>query len=75
MVSWSHWLAALAGMVRSWVSKVLWAGWDLGLKTAGLVESPILGNAGNHEYLAWLSGSAGSSPTVFTDRLFPAPAR
>ncbi|OUE22441.1 16S/23S rRNA (cytidine-2'-O)-methyltransferase TlyA [Clavibacter michiganensis] len=45
------------------VMRVLWAAWDLGLGTAGLVSSPIVGGAGNHEYLAWLSGRAGSNPT------------
>src|SRR5690606_20444958 len=32
---------------------VLWAAWDAGLPTAGLCSSPIVGSAGNHEYLAW----------------------
>ncbi|MDO4019116.1 TlyA family RNA methyltransferase [Clavibacter michiganensis] len=45
------------------VMRVLWAAWDLGLGTAGLVSSPIVGGAGNHEYLAWFSGRAGSNPT------------
>jgi 23S rRNA (cytidine1920-2'-O)/16S rRNA (cytidine1409-2'-O)-methyltransferase len=64
-----------AGLRSEAVSRVLWAAWDLGLKTAGLVESPILGNAGNHEYLVWLSATAGDSPTGWTDALFAAPAR
>jgi 23S rRNA (cytidine1920-2'-O)/16S rRNA (cytidine1409-2'-O)-methyltransferase len=45
------------------VMRVLWSAWDLGLGTAGLVSSPIVGGAGNHEYLAWFSGRAGSNPT------------
>ncbi|PPF63580.1 TlyA family rRNA (cytidine-2'-O)-methyltransferase [Clavibacter michiganensis] len=45
------------------VMRVLWAAWDLGLGTAGLIPSPIVGGAGNHEYLAWFSGRAGSNPT------------
>jgi len=57
------------------VSSVLWAAWDLGLKTAGLISSPILGTAGNHEYLAWLSGSTGSTPTEWVERLFPVSAK
>ena len=52
------------------VSTVLWAAWDLGLRTAGLISSPILGNAGNHEYLAWLSARVGGNPTEWTDRVF-----
>lgn len=64
-----------AGLRVEAVSAVLWAGWDLGLRTAGLISSPILGNAGNHEYLAWLSGSAGSAPTEWIERLFPSSAK
>jgi 23S rRNA (cytidine1920-2'-O)/16S rRNA (cytidine1409-2'-O)-methyltransferase len=60
-----------AGLRVEAVSTVLWAAWDLGLATAGLVPSPILGNAGNHEYLAWLSSSTGGSPTEWTARVFP----
>jgi 23S rRNA (cytidine1920-2'-O)/16S rRNA (cytidine1409-2'-O)-methyltransferase len=45
------------------VMNVLWAAWDLGLGTAGVIPSPIAGNAGNREYLAWLSASGGRNPT------------
>jgi 23S rRNA (cytidine1920-2'-O)/16S rRNA (cytidine1409-2'-O)-methyltransferase len=63
------------------VAGVLWAGWDLGLGTRGLIESPIAGGSGNHEYLCWLratdadtedddAGAAGSgNPTVWLDRI------
>lgn len=44
-------------------STVLWAAWDLGLPTAGIRDSPIAGNSGNHEYLVWFSAAAGSNPT------------
>lgn len=44
------------------VMNVLWAAWDLGLGTAGVIASPIAGTGGNQEYLAWLSAS-GSNPT------------
>ena len=44
------------------VMNVLWAAWDLGLGTAGVIASPIAGTGGNQEYLAWLSLS-GSNPT------------
>jgi len=44
------------------VMNVLWAAWDLGLGTAGVIASPIAGTAGNQEYLAWLS-AAGGNPT------------
>jgi len=46
---------------REAVSEVLWAAWDVGLGTAGVVPSPILGGNGNHEYLVWLT-SAGQNP-------------
>ncbi|MCU1514350.1 MAG: Hemolysin [Microbacteriaceae bacterium] len=59
-----------AGLRAESVSAVLWAGWDLGLPTAGLISSPILGNAGNHEYLAWLSAEVGGNPTEWTERVF-----
>ena len=45
------------------VMNVLWAAWDLGLGTAGVIPSPIVGTAGNREYLVWLSAAAGSNPT------------
>ena len=45
------------------VMTVLWAAWDLGLGTAGVIASPIAGTAGNQEYLAWLSAEHGQNPT------------
>ena len=48
---------------------VLWAAWDLGLPTAGIIPSPIAGTAGNREYLAWLSASAGSNPAEWLPRI------
>ena len=48
---------------------VLWAAWDVGLGTAGVIPSPIAGNAGNHEYLVWLSAQSGSNPTEWLDRV------
>ena len=57
------------GLRSDAISGVLWAAWDLGLGTAGLISSPILGNAGNHEYLVWLSASKGSNPTEWSGRV------
>lgn len=51
------------------VAGVLWAGWDLGLRTNGLIASPIAGGAGNHEYLCWMTTEAGSNPTEWMDRI------
>lgn len=48
------------------VMGVLWAAWDLGLGTAGILPSPIVGSAGNHEYLAWLNSESGSNPTEWS---------
>lgn len=51
------------------VSGVLWAAWDLGLPTAGILSSPIAGSAGNHEYLAWFSTAVGGNPTEWTEQV------
>jgi 23S rRNA (cytidine1920-2'-O)/16S rRNA (cytidine1409-2'-O)-methyltransferase len=57
------------GLRSDAVTGVMWAAWDLGLPTAGVISSPIVGNAGNREYLVWLSASVGSNPTEWTDRV------
>lgn len=54
---------------REAVSNVTWAGWDLGLGTAGVMSSPIAGTAGNLEYLVWFSASAGTNPTEWMQRI------
>jgi len=51
------------------VAGVLWAAWDLGLRTKGLIASPIAGAAGNREYLCHLNVGDGSSPTEWIDRI------
>ncbi|GAA4153524.1 hemolysin [Gryllotalpicola daejeonensis] len=51
------------------VAGVLWAAWDLGLGTAGLVPSPIAGTHGNREYLCWMSAVRGANPTEWVDRV------
>ncbi|WP_127475587.1 TlyA family RNA methyltransferase [Microbacterium sulfonylureivorans] len=45
------------------VAGVLWAAWDAGLGTCGVVSSPILGTHGNSEYIAHLAPGRGSNPT------------
>lgn len=52
-----------AGLRFDAIIGVLWSAWDLGLGTAGLIASPILGTAGNREYLVWLSAERGTAPT------------
>lgn len=49
------------------IDRVLWAAWDAGLGTAGLIGSPIAGTRGNVEYLAHLSASRGTNPTEWRD--------
>ena len=46
---------------------VLWQAWDLGLGTRGVISSPILGGAGNAEYLIWLTAEGGSIPAEWSD--------
>lgn len=50
------------------VTNVLWSGWDLGLATAGVIASPIVGAAGNHEYVVWFS-ARGTNPTEWLERV------
>ncbi len=57
------------GLRADAVTGVLWAAWDLGLPTAGVIPSPIAGTAGNKEYLVWLSATAGSNPTEWLGRV------
>ena len=45
------------------VANVLWAAWDQGLGTCGVVSSPIAGTHGNSEYIAHLAPGRGSNPT------------
>lgn len=46
---------------------VLWAGFDLGLGTAGVIASPIAGSHGNREFLIHLT-ERGANPTEWLDR-------
>ena len=55
------------GLRQDAISGVLWAAWDLGMGTAGVIPSPIAGTAGNREYLIWLSVTTGSNPTEWID--------
>ena len=54
---------------RDAVERVLWSAWDLGLGTAGLLPSPIVGSSGNHEYLVWFSEATGTNPTEWLAEL------
>ena len=57
------------GLRTDAVTGVLWAAWDLGLGTAGVIPSPIAGTAGNREYLVWLSAAVGANPTEWLERV------
>jgi 23S rRNA (cytidine1920-2'-O)/16S rRNA (cytidine1409-2'-O)-methyltransferase len=56
-----------AGARQDAVTNVLWAAWDLGMPTAGIIPSPIAGSSGNREYLVWLSSASGGNPTEWID--------
>lgn len=58
-----------AGLRDDAVMGVLWAAWDLGLGTLGVISSPIAGSAGNREYLAHLHAARGVNPTEWTGRI------
>lgn len=49
------------------VAGVLWAAWDAGFGTFGVIASPIAGTHGNHEYLVHLRQTATTSPGVEGD--------
>jgi 23S rRNA (cytidine1920-2'-O)/16S rRNA (cytidine1409-2'-O)-methyltransferase len=49
------------------VATVLWAAWDAGLGTCGVVSSPILGTHGNAEYIVHLAPGRGTNPTEWLD--------
>lgn len=58
-----------AGLRADAIGAVLWAAWDLGLGTAGLIPSPIIGTHGNHEYVVWISATHGSNPTEWMQQI------
>jgi 23S rRNA (cytidine1920-2'-O)/16S rRNA (cytidine1409-2'-O)-methyltransferase len=51
------------------IANVLWAAFDIGLGTAGVLSSPIAGSHGNFEYLVHLSAVVGANPTEWVGRL------
>lgn len=58
-----------AGLRSEAVANVLWAAFDLGLGTSGILSSPIAGSHGNQEYLVHLSASHGVNPTEWMRRV------
>ena len=57
-----------AGVRDDAIMGVLWAASDLGLLASELISSPIVGTAGNHEYLAVFRPGAGVHPTEWRGR-------
>jgi 23S rRNA (cytidine1920-2'-O)/16S rRNA (cytidine1409-2'-O)-methyltransferase len=58
-----------AGKREDAINAVLWNAFDAGLGTAGILSSPILGGAGNREYIAWFNATVGSNPTQWRDHV------
>ena len=57
------------GLREDAVNGVLWAAWDLGIGTTGILPSPIAGSAGNREYLIRLSAAVGVNPTEWRQQV------
>ncbi len=57
-----------AGVRDDAIMSVLWAASDLGLFASDLLSSPIVGSAGNHEYLAIFRPTVGVHPTEWRGR-------
>ncbi len=51
------------------VVNVLWAAHDLGLRTAGVLSSPIAGTHGNREVLVLLSPTRGADPSEWSSQV------
>jgi 23S rRNA (cytidine1920-2'-O)/16S rRNA (cytidine1409-2'-O)-methyltransferase len=49
------------------INAVLWNAWDSGLETVNVISSPILGGAGNHEYIAWFRAGREQNPSQWRD--------
>lgn len=55
------------GLREDAINAVLWHAWDHGLGVRGLLSSPILGGAGNHEYIVWLCARGGENPSQWRE--------
>src|SRR5690606_19231919 len=56
-------LVKAAALRADAVAGVLWAAWDEGLGTLGVISSPIAGTHGNSEYVVHIAPGRGSNPT------------
>lgn len=50
------------------IMSVLWAAYDQGLTASHVISSPIVGTAGNHEYLVVFQTNGGRHPTEWRSR-------
>ena len=55
------------GLRADAVSRVLWAAWDLGLGTLGVIASPVVGTHGNSEFVVHLAPGRGDNPTEWLE--------
>lgn len=60
-------LVTSPGLRADALSGVLWAAWDHGLRTAGIIASPLAGTHGNREFVVHLSARRGSDPSEWSD--------
>lgn len=51
-----------AGLRADAVTGVLWAAWDAGLGTCGVIASPIVGTHGNSEFLVHMRAAGAAAP-------------
>ncbi|BDV30306.1 TlyA family RNA methyltransferase [Microbacterium terricola] len=56
-----------AGLRADALATVLWAGWDNGLGTLGVIASPIAGTHGNAEFVVHLAPGRGENPTEWLE--------
>lgn len=49
------------------INTVLWNAWDAGLETVNIISSPILGGAGNYEYVVWFRAGREQNPSQWRD--------
>ncbi|MFS0733328.1 TlyA family RNA methyltransferase [Microbacterium sp. 1P10UB] len=52
-----------AGLRADAVTGLLWAAWDLGLRTLGVISSPLVGTHGNAEFVVHFAADRGTNPT------------
>lgn len=51
------------------INKVLWSAFDHGLLCCGIIPSPVLGGAGNREYVLWFRADGGKNPEEWSQHI------